>query len=182
MALSSSAVNRVLADEPWARERLAAHAGRAFSLRVGPLMTAFQIDGQGTLASAPLVGTTPDLLLTLSPFNVPAFLADPKRWNEFVTEEGDVELGGTLKELAQTLPWFVEQAFARAFGPIGGQRWLMRGACTGAAGIRVAAHRRERRQLRARRSGVARPPGGHARARRRGAGAGDADRRARRAG
>jgi len=27
-----------------------------------------------------------------------------------------------LKELAQTLPWFVEQAFARALGPIAGQR------------------------------------------------------------
>ncbi len=122
MALASNAVNRVLADEPWARERLAAHAGRAFSLRVGPLMTGFRIDGEGALASAPLVGTTPDLVLTLSPFNVPAFLANPARWDEFVTEEGDVELGGTLKELAQTLPWLVEKLCARAFGPIVGQR------------------------------------------------------------
>jgi ubiquinone biosynthesis protein UbiJ len=122
MALTSGAVNRVLADEPWARERLAAHAGRAFSVRVGPLTTAFRIDGQGTLASAPLAGTTPDLVLTLSPFNVPAFLANPARWAEFVTEEGDVGLGGTLKELAQTLPWFVEKLSARAFGTIVGQR------------------------------------------------------------
>ena len=122
MALTSSAVNRVLADEPWARERLAAHAGRAFTLRVGPLVTGFRIDGEGTLATAPLAGTTPDLVVTLSPFNVPAFLANPARWNEFVTEEGDVELGGTLKELAQTLPWFVEKLCARAFGSIVGQR------------------------------------------------------------
>lgn len=122
MALTSSAVNRVLAGEPWARERLAAHAGRAFTLRVGPLVTGFRIDGEGTLESAPLAGTTPDLVLTLSPFNVPAFLASPARWNEFVTEEGDVELGGTLKQLAQTLPWFVEKLCARAFGSIVGQR------------------------------------------------------------
>ena len=53
---------------------------------------------------------------------MPAFLADPRRWNEFVSEDGDAALGGTLKELAQTLPWFVEQAFARALGPIAGQR------------------------------------------------------------
>jgi len=122
MALASSAVNRVLADEPWARERLAAHSGRTFSFRVGPLVTAFRIDSDGTLASASLVGTTPDLVLTLSPFNVPAFLADPKRWNEFITEEGDAELGGALKELAQTLPWFVERLFSRSLGPIVGQR------------------------------------------------------------
>ena len=38
------------------------------------------------------------------------------------TEDGDVALGGTLKELAQTLPWFVEKAFARVLGPIAGQR------------------------------------------------------------
>lgn len=122
MALASSALNRALANEPWARERLAAHAGRAFTLRVGPLTTAFRIDGGGALENAPLVGTTPDLVLTLSPFNVPAFLADPGRWDELVTEEGDAELGGTLKELARTLPWFVEKLCARALGPIVGQR------------------------------------------------------------
>ena len=33
----------------------------------------------------------------------------------------DVELAATLKGLAQTLPWFVERAFAEALGPIAGQ-------------------------------------------------------------
>ena len=122
MALASSAVNRVLAGEPWALERLAAHAGRSFSLRVGPLDTAYAIDGKGALETARRTGATPDLVLTLSPFNVPAFLANPARWNEFITEQGDVGLGGTLKELAQTLPWFVEKLCARALGPIVGQR------------------------------------------------------------
>jgi len=122
MALASGAFNRVLADEPWARDRLAAHAGRAFSLRVGPLTSEFRIDGQGALEAAPAAGAKPDLVVTLSPFNVPAFLANPARWNELVTEEGDVELGGTLKELAQTLPWFVEKLCARTLGAIVGQR------------------------------------------------------------
>jgi len=122
MALASGAFNRVLADEPWARDRLAAHAGRAFSLRVGPLTSEFRIDGQGALEAAPAAGAKPDLVVTLSPFNVPAFLANPARWNELVIEEGDVELGGTLKELAQTLPWFVEKLCARTLGAIVGQR------------------------------------------------------------
>ena len=122
MALANAAVNRMLAHEPWARDRLAAHAGRAFMVRIGPVTTGFRVDPQGRLESAPLAGATPDLSLSLSPHNVPAFLADPSRWNELVTEEGDVELGGTLKELAQTLPWFVEKLCARALGPIVGQR------------------------------------------------------------
>jgi ubiquinone biosynthesis accessory factor UbiJ len=122
MALGNAAVNRILKDEPWARDRLAAHAGRVFTVRVGPVVTGFRVDGSGRLESAPLAGATPDLVLSLSPLNVPAFLADPGRWNELVTEDGDVELGGTLKELAHTLPWFVEKLCARTLGPIVGQR------------------------------------------------------------
>src|SRR5262249_58657092 len=57
-----------------------------------------------------------------SPFSVPAFLADPRRWNEFVVADGDTALAATLKGLAETLPWFVERAFAAALGPIVGQR------------------------------------------------------------
>jgi ubiquinone biosynthesis accessory factor UbiJ len=122
MALTTAAVNRLLAQEPWARERLAAFAGRVFLLRVGPVTAGFRIDPQGRLESAPLAGATPDLVLALSPFNVPAFLADPRRWNEFVTEDGDAVMAAALKDLAQTLPWFVERLFARSLGPIVGQR------------------------------------------------------------
>lgn len=120
--MQAAAVNRMLADEPWARERLARHAGRAFTLRVGPISAGFRIDDAGLLERAPLGGAIPDLALTVSPFNVPALLADPKRWNEFVVEDGDVELGGTLKELAQTLPLLVEKLSSRMLGPVVGQR------------------------------------------------------------
>ena len=112
----------MLTDEPWARDRLAAHAGRTFVVRVGPITTGFRIDDRGSLENAPLAGATPDVVVSLSPLNVPAFLADPRRWNEFVTEEGDVELGGALKDLAQTLPWMIEKRFGRSLGPIIGQR------------------------------------------------------------
>ena len=47
-------VNRMLADAPWARDRLASHAGRAFMLRVGPLTQGLRIDERGLLHDAPL--------------------------------------------------------------------------------------------------------------------------------
>ena len=122
MQLTAAAVNRLLEREPWARERLVAFAGRAFTVRVGPVTSAFRIDSRGLLESAPLAGTTPDLVLALSPFNVPAMLADPRRWNEFVAEEGDAQLASALKDLAQALPWFVERGLGRSLGPILGQR------------------------------------------------------------
>jgi ubiquinone biosynthesis protein UbiJ len=122
VALATAAANRVLRQEPWARSRLAAFAGRSFTIRVGPLTAGLRVEPSGLLARAPLAGSTPDLVLTVSPFNVPALLADPGRWNEFVVAEGDAELGGVLRDLARTLPWFVERVLGRSLGPIVGQR------------------------------------------------------------
>jgi ubiquinone biosynthesis accessory factor UbiJ len=113
--------NRFLADQGWAREKLAPMTGRVFSIAVGPLSSAWSIAEGGVLAAAPR-GAAPDLTLTLSPLSVPAFLAEPARWSDLVHEEGDAELGGVLKELSRTGPWFVEETFAKAFGPIAGQR------------------------------------------------------------
>src|SRR2546423_5958214 len=120
-ALSATAVNRALDRAPWALERLVAHAGRSFSVTIGPLATTLRIAPDGHVEAAPAASTA-DVRLQVSPVTLPSFLADPRRWNELVTEEGDVALGGTLKELAQTLPWVVEDAFARAFGAVVGQR------------------------------------------------------------
>jgi ubiquinone biosynthesis protein UbiJ len=79
------------------------------------------IDGSGAIESAHAPLGTPDLTLRISPFSLPAFLADPKRWDALVSADGDGALAATLKGLAETLPWFVERAFAEALGPIAGQ-------------------------------------------------------------
>ena len=39
MALANTAVNRMLANEPWARERLAPFAGRMFMVRARPSLS-----------------------------------------------------------------------------------------------------------------------------------------------
>ncbi|HTL76567.1 MAG TPA: hypothetical protein VL654_09605 [Casimicrobiaceae bacterium] len=122
MVLTTAAANHVLEHEPWARARLATQAGRSFSIRVGPVVAAFRIVPAGYLDREPLAGHPVDLALTLSPFNVPAMLANPARWSEFVVEEGDADLARVLRDLAQTLPWFVERGLSRPFGAIVGQR------------------------------------------------------------
>ena len=114
--------NRLLEREAWARQRLAAFAGRIFVVVVGPVATAMRVDAGGLVTGTAAGEGTPDLTLTLSPLDLPAFLANPTRWADLVTAEGDPALADTLRDLAQTLPWFVEQAFARALGPVIGQR------------------------------------------------------------
>ena len=121
-AVGRSIANRLLADEAWAREKLRAHIGRVFTLASGPLSVAFVIRSDGSLDAAPSNGPPPDVELYVSPLDVPALLAEPSHWDRLVMGNGDAALAATLKELAHTLPWFVERSFARAFGPIVGQR------------------------------------------------------------
>lgn len=121
--LGSRLANGVLGDEAWAREALARHAGKTCSLTVGPLTSRFRITPEGSLTPADLAaGELPDIELVVSPLDVAALLADPSRWTRSVMATGDAALASTLQHLAQTLPWFVERAFATALGPIVGQR------------------------------------------------------------
>jgi ubiquinone biosynthesis protein UbiJ len=114
--------NRVLGHEAWAREKLRVHAGRAFALSSGPVSTAYVVHTDGTLDPLPGAGPQPDAELYVSPLDLPSLLADPARFDTLVRRKGDDALLETLRELAITLPWFVERGFARAFGPIVGQR------------------------------------------------------------
>src|SRR5205809_5926601 len=95
--IPSELANRMLRSESWARDKLALHAGSTFAVTVGPAVAAFRIGADGTLENARLVDVTPDLALSISPFNLPSFLADPRQWNQYVREDGDAALGGTLK-------------------------------------------------------------------------------------
>lgn len=122
-ALGRGIANRLLADEAWAREKLRVHAGRVFALASGPVSARFAIGDDGALDTAPVSATPPDVELYVAPLDLPALLADPGRWDALVMGTGDAALAATLKDLAHTLPWFVERAFARAFGPVVGQRF-----------------------------------------------------------
>jgi ubiquinone biosynthesis protein UbiJ len=109
--------NRALAREDWARERLAAHAGRKLRIVAGPAALTLAINADGSFVDSQ---EAPDLTLTIPALRLPALVAYPERWNELVGAAGDASLASTIGELAQTLPWFIERSFARIFGPIVG--------------------------------------------------------------
>ena len=115
--------NRVLEREDWARERLSAHAGRTVRMICGPMASMLEIAPSGMLSPVhDAADLTPSLTLSISPLRLPTLLAHPERWTELVDAEGDAFLAATLADLARTLPWSVEQAFASALGPLIGTR------------------------------------------------------------
>jgi ubiquinone biosynthesis protein UbiJ len=117
MMPAAAFANRALEREDWARERLAAHAGRKLSIVAGPAALSLAINDDGSFADT---GDAPDLTLTIPAWRVPALLARPERWSELVVASGDAALASTIGELAQTLPWFVERSLSRVLGPIVG--------------------------------------------------------------
>ena len=117
MRTAAFLVNRALASEGWARERLAAHAGRALAIVVGPAAMTMAIGPEGSFVDTE---AAPDLTLTIPPSRLPSLLARPDRWSELVAASGDSALAATIADLAHTLPWFVERALARAVGPVVG--------------------------------------------------------------
>ena len=119
MTLALDAVNRALERESWAREKLAAHAGRTVRIAAGPIERTVAIDASGRLIDSV---AAPDVTLTVSPLDIPALLAAPERWAELVHAQGDVSLATTFGELASTLPWFVERSLSGVLGPILGQQ------------------------------------------------------------
>jgi ubiquinone biosynthesis protein UbiJ len=119
VSIATDFANRALESEAWAREKLAKHVGRTVRFDVGPAHLTFGVVADGKLAPSDAAA---HLVLTIEPLRLPALLADPSRWSELVTAEGDEPLAGTLAELAPTLPWFVERTLARALGPIAGQQ------------------------------------------------------------
>jgi ubiquinone biosynthesis protein UbiJ len=114
-------VNRALAREASLRARLATHAGAGFTLASGALHTRFVIEPDGRLAF-PVDDSPPTLTLRVAPTDIPALLHDPGQFDARVHADGDAALATTLKEIAQTFPWFVERALASAFGAVAGQR------------------------------------------------------------
>jgi ubiquinone biosynthesis protein UbiJ len=119
MSIAADFANRALEGEDWARQKLAAHAGRTLRFQAGPARVGFALDTEGRLAAS---DAAPDLTLTISPLRLPALLAEPARWSELVASEGDSALAATLAELAPALPWFVERWLSDALGPLAGQQ------------------------------------------------------------
>lgn len=114
-------VNRALAQEDGLRAKLAAHAGSAFRIACGPADASLAIDADGALHEAE-ADVVPALTLTMRARDVPTLLHDPSRFDALVRADGDAALAATLRDLAATMPWFVERLFGAAFGNVLGQR------------------------------------------------------------
>lgn len=151
-------INHVLEQQPWARERLRAHAGRSVRVNVAPLPAIFLTVGpEGTVQAAlPGIATengshqglqadaaarmAPDVVLSFPLANLPLLGVDPERALKDVRIEGDAEFAQTLNRLARELRWDAEEDLSRVVGDIAAHR-IAEGARTFRRYVRDASQR-----------------------------------------
>jgi ubiquinone biosynthesis accessory factor UbiJ len=116
-----SALNHVLRQQAWARDRLRAHVGRTVRIVVatplGPVRADARIAEHGTLEVAEIESPTVTLSLTPSIDAVFGLLRDgPRGLTGHLKVEGDVMVAAAVGEIAQQLRWDVEEDLSRVFG------------------------------------------------------------------
>jgi ubiquinone biosynthesis protein UbiJ len=116
-----SALNHVLRQQSWARDRLRAHAGRTVRVVVesplGPVAAGARIAEDGTLEVAAVDAPTVTLTLTPSVDALFGLLRDgPRGLTGALKVDGDVMVAAAVGEVAQHLRWDVEEDLSRVLG------------------------------------------------------------------
>lgn len=116
-------INRVLADYPLARERLARHDGNVIAFDIGPLGCRLRITAEGL---AEIIGDGGDIKSAVA-FQIPLSLLprlankDPSAFTEVVFS-GDSELAALLSNVAREVEWDIEEDLSKWIGDIAAHR------------------------------------------------------------
>jgi ubiquinone biosynthesis protein UbiJ len=125
----SAAINHLLTQEPWARARLAKHAGKVARIDAGLFDIRLKIAGDGMLLAAPaeeMAGVTIRVKLG----ELPLIMQNRAHAFSYVKVEGDADFANTISHLSQTLQWEVEADLSRWLGDVAAARL--------AAGVRAS--------------------------------------------
>ncbi len=143
--MAARAVNVLLDREPWARERLARHAGKTVRFALGGFDLSLTVGEGGRLMQA-AQAAAPDVTFTLVPERLePARLlrgpaADDQALTDMTHIAGDASLAQVVADLARQLRPDPEDELARLIGDVPAVR-LMGGLRTLGAGVRGALQR-----------------------------------------
>lgn len=116
----SAAINHLLAQELWARDKLAAHAGKVAWLDSGVLVVKLKVAPDGMLCAA--VDEAPNVTIRVRLADLPLIMQDRERAFSYVKIEGDADFANTISQLSQTLRWEVEEDLSKWVGDIAATR------------------------------------------------------------
>lgn len=132
------AFNTLLDREPWAQDRLRAHAGKSMRLLAGALDLSLRIDTNGKISETST--GSPNVTVTVHAADLPRLVrATESERLEYIRIDGEAALAHVVADLARHLRWDIEDELAALIGDIparrvvGALKSLVAGARTGAA-------------------------------------------------
>jgi len=113
-------LNRLLAAQPWARQRLAPYAGESVELRAPPFPALrFTLLPGGTVEAG---AAAPALTMKIGPQTLAALARGEEHALRAVEVEGNPKLAAEMLALARHLRWDAEEALSRLVGDVAAHR------------------------------------------------------------
>ena len=134
-----AAINHLLAQEAWARESLALHAGKEACIDTGHLQLRMRVGRDGMVEAASSEQPV-NVTIRVKLADLPLIAQNRERAFSYVKIEGDAEFANTISQLSKGLRWDAEHDLERLVGPIGATR-LVGGARSAVAGASATGRR-----------------------------------------
>ncbi|QYG10110.1 SCP2 sterol-binding domain-containing protein [Janthinobacterium sp. PAMC25594] len=128
-------INHLLAQEPWARQQLAVHAGKLACIDTGAVALRLRVDSAGMLETAP-ADMPANVTIRVKLSDVPLILQNRERAFSYVKIEGDAEFANAISQLSKGLRWEAEHDLEKVVGPMLATR-LVSGAKDAVAFVRT---------------------------------------------
>ena len=116
-AAAVATINHLLAQEPWARQQLALHAGKLAVIDTGAVAIRLLVDGIGMLETAP-AGAVGNVTIRIKLSDLPLILQNRERAFSYVKIEGDAEFANAISQLSKGLRWDAEHDLEKILGPV----------------------------------------------------------------
>lgn len=128
-------INHLLAQEAWARDALALHAGKEACIDTGALQLRLRVARDGMFEAGSGEGPA-NVTIRVKLADLPLIAQNSDRAFSYVKIEGDAEFANTISALSKGLRWDAEYDLERIVGPLGARRLAegTRGAVTGVLG------------------------------------------------
>ncbi len=116
-----ASINHLLAQEPWARQQLALHAGKLACFDIGALQIRMRVTRDGLLLRGENAGTA-NVTIRIKLSDLPLIAQNRERAFSYVKIEGDAEFANTISQLSKSLRWEAEHDLEGWTGQIAAMR------------------------------------------------------------
>jgi ubiquinone biosynthesis accessory factor UbiJ len=122
------AINHLLAQEPWAREKLIRHAGKTAVFDAGVATLRLRISADGLVEHA-TADAAANVTIRVKLSDLPLILRNREHAFSYVKIEGDADFANAISQVSDSLRWEAEEDLSKLVGDIAAVR-IVAGAKT----------------------------------------------------